>query len=345
MIVTLTPNPGLDRTLQLDKLVRGSVNRAAGGRVDPGGKGINVSRALASHGIKTTAVVPLGGPDGSVLSELLAATGVTVRAVRVAGGTRTNVTVAEPDGTTTKLNEPGPELSAAEIAELVATVLDAATPGTWVVGCGSLPLGVPVTFYADLIAPLHARGAKVVIDSSGAAMRAVLAGTGDALPDLIKPNLEELMEAVGRRLPTLGAVVEAAQELRTRGVATVLTSLGADGAVLVGAAGAVYGEARVDQPLSTVGAGDALLAGYLSRAAEPDVTRTGPTAADPTTPHPTNSSPADRARECLTAALAWGAAATSLPGSRMPAPDDVAAVAVTIHDHVDAGRLLEGDPR
>jgi 1-phosphofructokinase len=335
MIVTLTPNPGLDRTMQLERLVRGSVNRAAGGRVDPGGKGINVSRALSAHGIKTTAVIPLGGPDGTVLSELLAATGVVVRAVHVTGGVRTNVTVAEPDGTTTKLNEPGPELSQAEIEELTAAVLECAAPGTWVVACGSLPLGVPDTFYADLIAPLHARGARVAVDSSGAAMRAVLAGSGGSLPDLIKPNLEELMEAVGRPLPTLGAVVEAAQELRARGVATVLTSLGADGAVLVDASGAVYGDARVDKPLSTVGAGDALLAGYLSRAAE-----SGSSTADPT-----DRSPADRARECLAAALAWGSAATCLPGSRMPAPDDVAAVAVTIHDHVDQGRRLESDPR
>jgi 1-phosphofructokinase len=321
MIVTLTPNPSLDRTLQLDRLVRGGVHRALGGRLDPGGKGVNVSRALSAHGIATTAVLPLGGPDGVRLAELLDGLGVIVRAVPVAGSVRSNITVAEPDGTTTKLNEPGPTLSEAECVALVEAVVALAGPGSWVVGSGSLPGGLADSFYADLVAPIHATGARTVIDSSGAAMAAVLAGTGAALPDLIKPNHEELAEAVGRPLPTLGAVVEAARELQARGVGTVLASLGAAGAVLVDADHALHGEARIAAPVSTVGAGDALLAGYLSQACA-------------------GGTP----RNCLTAALAWGAAATSLPGSRMPAPDDVAAIAVTLHDHVDEGRHLEGDP-
>jgi 1-phosphofructokinase len=337
MIVTLTPNPSLDRTLQLVQLIRGGVNRAEGGRVDPGGKGVNVSRALGKHGVKTVAVLPLGGPDGAVLADLLAAQGIEVHRVPVSGSTRTNITVAEPDGTTTKLNEPGPLLSAQEVADLTAAVLAAASPGSWVVGCGSLPLGVDDDFYARLIAPLHARGARVVVDSSGPALRAVLEGEpGGDFPDLVKPNLEELSEAAGRRLRTLGEVVEAARELLARGVGTVLASLGADGAVLVTEGGALYGSARVDRPRSTVGAGDALLAGYLSevaldQAAEP------PAADPPGAPRPV---PDPRA---LTAALAWGAAATGLPGSRMPTPADVAAVAVTIHDRIDTQQTLEGE--
>ena len=98
MIVTLTPNPSLDRTLQLHALVRGGVNRAEGGQIDPGGKGVNVSRALAAHGVKTVAVLPLGGPDGAVLAELLAAQGVEVRRVPVTGNTRTNMATAASMG-------------------------------------------------------------------------------------------------------------------------------------------------------------------------------------------------------------------------------------------------------
>jgi 1-phosphofructokinase len=344
MIVTLTPNPSLDRTLEMDQLVRGSVNRAGGGRVDPGGKGVNVSRALAAHGIRTTAVLPLGGGDGARLADLLAAQGVEVRPVRVAGGVRTNITVAEPDGTTTKLNEPGPTLTCPEIAALRATVLEAAVPGSWVVACGSLPGGVGDDFYADLIGPLHERGAKVVVDSSGAALRAVLAGGPQRPhPDLVKPNLEELVEAVGRPLHTLGEVVVAARELLARGVGAVLASLGADGAVLVTPDAAIYGRCRVDFPRSTVGAGDALLAGYLSRVGQPPAAdRAGDRGCDLDPGQPTGSS-CDPARDALTAALAWGAAATSLPGSRMPAPDDVAAAVVTILDHIDPQRSLEGD--
>jgi 1-phosphofructokinase len=341
MIVTLTPNPSLDRTLELDHLVRGAVNRATGGRVDAGGKGVNVARALTAHGVRTTAVAPMGGADGTRLADLLAGRGIEVRPVPVSGGVRTNITVAEPDGTTTKLNEPGPTLTPAEVEALRRAVLDAATPGSWVVCCGSLPGGVDITFFADLIGPLHARGARVAVDTSGAAMRAVLSpersGSPELMPDLIKPNHEELAEAVGRALPTLGDVVDAAQELRARGVVAVLASLGGDGAVLVDAAGATHAEARVEHPRSTVGAGDALLAGFLSRYAEPDgrVPAAGSAVLDAEIV----------AREALVAALAWGAAATCLPGSRMPGPDDVAAVAVTLHHSCDLQRHLGGTPQ
>lgn len=347
MIVTLTPNPSLDRTLELGLLVRGAVNRASGVRLDPGGKGINVSRALAAHQIRTAAVAPLGGADGTRLAELLAAHGVQVLAVPVSGGTRTNVTIAEPDGTTTKLNEPGPRLSAAETGALRGAVLDAAGPGTWVVCCGSLPRGVDPGFFADLIGPLHARGARVVVDTSGPALQSVLAaagggagaadGSGDGMPDLVKPNHEELAEAVGRPLPTLGDVVTAAQDLRARGIGVVLASLGADGAVLVDHAGAVHAEARVGHPRSTVGAGDALLAGFLSRYAEP--ARLSPA------PGSAVLDDAGTAREALAAALAWGAAATCLPGSLMPGPEDVAAVPVTLHPRCDLQRSLGGAPQ
>jgi 1-phosphofructokinase len=324
MIITLTPNPSLDRTIELDLLVRGAVNRATGGRVDPGGKGVNVSRALAAHGVKTAAVLPLGGPDGVRLAELLTGLGIDVRPVPVAGGVRSNITVAEPDGLTTKLNERGPTLSATELAALIRTVLDCASTDTWIVGCGSLPVGVPVEFFADLVAPLRARGAHVVVDTSDDALRAVLTtAPGRALPDLVKPNREELTDAVGHPLHTFGDVVDAARVVIGRGVGTVLASLGADGAVLVDAAGAAHAEAHIDRPRSTVGAGDALLAGFLSRYV-PDATP-------------------DAARAALATAVAWGAAATSLPGSRMPGPDDVAAIAVTLHHDLDLRRTLKGD--
>ena len=328
MIVTLTPNPSVDRTIELVSLVRGAVNRATGGRVDAGGKGVNVSRALAGHGLKTTAVVPIGGPDGHVLAELLAGSGVDVRRVPVAGGVRVNITVAEPDGTTTKLNEPGPTLTAAEVAELSAAVLDVATPGSWVVCCGSLPGGVDPGFYAGLVAPLHAHGVQVAVDTSGPALAAALSAEGTAaLPDLVKPNREELEEAVGHPLHTLGDVVGAARELRSRGVGVVLVSLGRDGAVLVGGGEAVHGSSQVARPLSTVGAGDAFLAGFLSQLPEG-----GPPIAD---------LPPERQVAALAEALRWGGAATGLPGSRMPGPDDVAGIPVTLHEEIDQSRRLE----
>jgi 1-phosphofructokinase len=329
MIVTLTPNPSLDRTLELDLLLHGAVNRTTGGRVDPGGKGVNVSRALAAHGVKTTTVLPLGGPDGDRLADLLTGLGIDVRAVPVAGDVRSNITITEAGGLTTKLNEPGPVLSPAELETLTRTVLDCAYPDTWIVGCGSLPGGTPVEFFADLVAPLHARGAHVVVDTSNDALRAVLTpAPGRALPDLVKPNREELTDAVGRPLRALGDVVDAARTVFDRGVGVVLASLGTDGAILVDSAGATHAEARITRPRSTVGAGDAFLAGFLSRFVPPP--------GRPTTP--------DDAREALTTAVAWGAAAACLPGSHMPGPDDVAVATVTRHDHLDMNRPLGGEP-
>ena len=314
MIVTVTPNPSLDRTIEVERLLRGGVVRAVGGRVDPGGKGINVARALAAHGVATSAVLPCGGTDGLHLTRLLESYPGSVRAVPIDGSIRTNVTIVEPDGTTTKFNEIGPTLSVDEVEALVAATVELVVPGGWVVGCGSLPPGVAVGFFADLIAAVHDRGARIAVDTSGPALRAAIAEG----PDLIKPNREELVEASGVPVGTVGDAVRAARVLCDLGAATVLASLGADGAVLVDPVEAILGTARIDAPRSTVGAGDAALAGFLSCPAG--------------------------GRAAFATALAWGAAAASLPGSRMPGPAATAAVRTAIlQDHFDRGQPLGGD--
>ncbi|MGQ0464960.1 MAG: 1-phosphofructokinase [Sporichthyaceae bacterium] len=309
MIVTLTPNPSLDRTLALDALVRGAVARVQAASVEPAGKGVNVARALALHGHKTRAVLPVGGADGGELVRLLGPTGVDVAAVAVAQPVRSNVALVEPDGTTTKLNEAGPALEPREIDALLGALAEAAAGAEWVVLCGSLPPGAPDSLYAQAIAALRGTGVRLALDTSGPALRLGVA----AGPALVKPNRDELAEAIGRTLATLGDALDAAQTLRERGAAAVLVSLGADGALLVDADGALHGEATAT-PVSTVGAGDATLAGFLSA---------GGTGA-----------------QALATALAWGAAAVALPGSRMPGPDDLVPAAVTIHDHVERARLL-----
>lgn len=145
MILTVTPNPSLDRTYEVPALDRGEVIRATGERVDPGGKGVNVSRAVAAAGRRTVAVLPLGGAPGALVAELLAAQGIEVAPVPVAGATRSNISVAEPDGTLTKINAPGPDLSAAEAELLLETVRRAHRPGDtgWITCCGSLPADSP----------------------------------------------------------------------------------------------------------------------------------------------------------------------------------------------------------
>ncbi|MCW5954523.1 MAG: 1-phosphofructokinase, partial [Propionibacteriaceae bacterium] len=175
MIVTLTPNPSVDRTVAVHELLRGGVMRAFETREDPGGKGLNVSRALALHGTPTTAVLPVGGLYGRLMLDLLAPLDLTVRPVPIDEAIRANIAIVEPDGTTSKVNELGPRLTRAELTELRTAVHRAGAGAGWVVCCGSLPPEVPDDFYAELVRSCHADGLRVAVDSSGAPLIAALA--------------------------------------------------------------------------------------------------------------------------------------------------------------------------
>ena len=315
MIVTLTLNPSVDRTVEVETLARGEVMRANGVRVDPGGKGINVSRALATHGRPTRAVVTVGGAEGEHLVALLRDTGIEIVPVRIHGAIRSNITVVEPDGTTTKFNEPGAELSEEELNAVFAAVREAVGSADWLVASGSLPPGTPAGVYADLVRSLAESGTCVAVDTSGPALEAVLA----AGPTLVKPNRDELAAATGRELVTIADVVDAASRLRDRGAGAVLASLGAEGAVLVDHDGAVHGRTPAVPPLSSVGAGDAMLAGFLAAGG--------------------------KGTEALIEGLAWGAAAVLQPGSGMPSPDDIDRGAVRLERHdTRRGDLLAMPP-
>ncbi|NMM22513.1 MAG: 1-phosphofructokinase [Phycicoccus sp.] len=304
MIVTLTPNPSVDRTVSITDLQRGEVHRATATRIDPGGKGVNISRALTAHEARTLAVLPAGGPEGRLLADLLAEAGIAVNIVPIAGSIRSNLALVEPDGTTTKNTDPGPVLSVSELESLLAGAqATLAEHPSWMVGSGSLPPGVDDDLYAELVRRCREAGVRVAIDGSGPSLRhAVAAG-----PDLIKPNLEELEELVDRPLNTLSDVLTASVDLVTHGVTTVVVSLGRHGALLVTASETALAVAPVPSPQSTVGAGDALLAGYLYASGG------GSTAVD-----------------ALRTGVAWGAAAVSCPGSRMPTPADVAGIQVSL---------------
>jgi 1-phosphofructokinase len=310
VIVTVTLNPSLDRTIEVGGLVRGAMVRGTATRLDAGGKGVNVARALADHQAKARAVLPVGGPDGDRLLELLARDGIDVVAVPVAAATRSNVSLVEPDGTVTKVNEPGGALRPDEVEALIEAVLSAAGGAEWVVLCGSLPPGVPIDVYARLTRVLGT--ISVAVDTSGAALRAVVA----AGPALVKPNRDELAEIAGQQIHTLGDVRYAAEVVRSQGAAAVLASLGPDGALLLEADGAAYGRCTVTAPRSTVGAGDAMLAGFLAAGGD--------------------------SRAALEEALAWGAAAVGLPGSGMPGSSDIKREAVHISTQIDLTQHLSG---
>ncbi|MFG2224040.1 1-phosphofructokinase [Streptomyces sp. NPDC048644] len=310
MILTVTPNPSLDRTYEIPALDRGAVLRATADRIDPGGKGVNVSRAVAAAGRRTLALLPVGGAAGAALAALLEADGIEVAGVPVAGQTRSNISVAEPDGTLTKINAAGPELSAAESDALLAAVGERSAGADWIACCGSLPRGLAPEWYAELVARAHRAGTRIALDTSGPSLTAALRER----PDVVKPNAEELAQAVGRPLATVGDAADAAAELRSRGARAVLASLGADGQLLVDDGGAYFGSAPVAAVRSNVGAGDASLAGFLGAGG------TGVAA--------------------LAAAVAHGAAAVQLPGSLMPAPSDLDPAAVTTTGDVPLDRRL-----
>lgn len=142
MILTVTPNPSLDRTYEVPSLDRGEVVRATGERVDPGGKGVNVSRAVTAAGRRTVAVLPLGGAPGALVADLLDAQGIEVAPVPITGPTRSNIALAEADGVLTKINAPGPELTPDERELLLETVRRQSPGADWIACCGSLPRGL-----------------------------------------------------------------------------------------------------------------------------------------------------------------------------------------------------------
>lgn len=288
MIVTVTFNPSLDRTMSFATLTRGEVQRADETLEDPGGKGVNVTRFITARGGDSVAVLPAGGPMGHALTSALDEAHIPYRAVPIAGRTRANVAVVEPDGTTTKLNEAGPVLSEPEVDALVAAVAELATDGGWVAVAGSLPTGQSTDVVARVAEVARRAGAKFALDISGAALADGLA----AKPDLIKPNEEELGEILGRELVTREDVLRGCQEARELGAGTVICSLGGDGAVLVDDEGAWSVKGQKVPVLSTVGAGDSLMAGFLHGGGH------GP--------------------EALKVGVAWATAAVQTPGTGVP---------------------------
>lgn len=299
MIVTVTPNPSLDQTLRLQTFVHQGVNRVRSSLREPSGKGVNVSLALHTAGTPTTAVLPLGGPTGAELSELLALTGLGVRIVPIAGTVRSNLSLVEDDGATTKINEPGPQLVEEEVEQLIMAASGVGAQGDWLAYCGSLPAGFSTDHLGLAITAGRRAGRTIVVDTSEATLLSLLAGPAAQLPDVVKPNTHELARATGRTIRTVGDVVDAAAVLLDRGLRTVLVSLGGDGALLLDRAGALHGVCPVPRVINTVGAGDSFLAGYL---------------------HARHSD--SEAREtALATALRWGAVAVQHHGTVFPGID------------------------
>ncbi|MDA8277431.1 MAG: 1-phosphofructokinase [Actinomycetota bacterium] len=310
MIVTLTPNPSVDRTLEVSNLRFGEINRARHVTIDAGGKGINIARALAASNLPTKAILPVGGVEGGEIARLLADDGVETVLVPIAESIRMNISIVEPGGIVTKINEPGPYLVVEEERALLEATVSAADSTSWLVLSGTIPRGVGADFYSRIIDRVRDTGVKIAVDTSGEALEKALI----AQPNLVKPNLAEMEELLGGRILTLKDVVNGGQSIMEKGAQAVLITMGSDGALFMNQSTIIYGEVRPIRVESAVGAGDALLAGFLSTEAN------------------------ERAK--FTEGLAWAAATIALPGTKLPKANQISRSSVYIHDRIDLARPM-----
>ncbi|MEV4948287.1 1-phosphofructokinase family hexose kinase [Streptomyces sp. NPDC053755] len=260
MMVTVTLNTALDLTYRVPALTPHATHRVTQVIERPGGKGINVARVLAALGHETVVTGFAGGPTGEVLRSRLADLPLTDALVPTAGPTRRTVAVVDTaSGDTTQLNEPGPTITPAEWATLTGRYADLLTGAEAVALCGSLPPGIHVGAYAELIRMARAAGVPVLLDTGGEPLRRGIA----ARPDLVKPNADELAGLTGSREPR-----RATHDARRRGAHAVVSSLGPEGLL----AATPEGEWRAAPPSpvkgNPTGAGDSAVAGLLSGLAD-----------------------------------------------------------------------------
>ena len=257
IITTVTLNPAIDEAVAIDRFVVGGKNRCALENLDPGGKGINASRVIARLGGQTIALGFIGGVTGQLLRSRLDEEHVLHAFDHVDEATRINVMIYERDlGRRTRMYLDGPHVPAEKVASLRMR-LGQIPAGNLVIFGGSLPPGLDPAIYAQLVTELHARNVGAIVDTSGPALAAVLA----AHPLLVKPNVEEAEEILGRRLRNDADVLAAARDLQARGAENVVISQAEEGAIAVGPSGGWKAFAPKVAARSTVGAGDSMVAG------------------------------------------------------------------------------------
>ncbi len=261
MILTVSLNPAVDRTSVLEELIPGTVMRTRSTVTRAGGKGINVARAVCAAGGEALALHLSGGYTGSHLSSLLAEEGVPARAVPCVAETRISLQIAEQSGRFSNINDQGGPVTDSEINALFDLTRELLGPDDTLVLGGALPHGAPETIYARFVQEFSPFCRAVAVDADGPALCAAV----KANPTLLKPNAEELARYAGLDHPTETELLVAARVLAGRTGGAVLLSLGADGAALVTADQLLRALPTDAHAISTVGAGDSLLAGFLLR--------------------------------------------------------------------------------
>ena len=268
-ILCVSANPAIDRRLRFPALAIGKINRAATAEPMPGGKAAHVAMAAHALSAKTLWLGFLGGATGEDFALNFRRLGIDLAPIHTKKPTRMNLELLEDSGRITEILEPGEKPSRAElneIARLVKRRLRNNSHGAVVVISGSLPAGVPPRFYKFLIDVVHSAGSRAFLDTSGEALRAGIA----AHPEFVKPNLEEAEHLLNRRLTGRGSILDAANELIRRGTKSASISLGAKGLVWLEAKNGPGWYARPPRmkAVSTVGCGDATVAGFAVAAAK-----------------------------------------------------------------------------
>jgi 1-phosphofructokinase family hexose kinase len=263
MLVCVSANPAIDRRLRLESVALGEVNRAISARPFPGGKAAHVAMVAHALGAEVTWVGFLGGASGEECESGLSALGIPLTVVRTRAETRANLEIIADDGTVTEILEPGGGVTDGEVERLLSACRDIFAEcgeGSQVALSGSLPPGAPADFYAELIRLAHVYSCRVLLDTSGEALRQGIT----ASPDLVKPNRAETAWFAGRTICNADSAIEVAQQIIGAGARSVAISLGADGMIWQRAADSpplISHPPRVTAR-STVGCGDAALAGF-----------------------------------------------------------------------------------
>ncbi len=257
MIVTVTMNPAIDKTVEVEELVCRGLNRIRKVEYDAGGKGINVSKTIRELGGDSVATGFLGGNNGQVIANVLEGKGISCDFVWVSGETRTNTKVIEDDGSLTELNEPGPVISDKDICDLKSKLSGYADKNTMFIFAGSIPTGVSKEIYREMICLVKEKGASVLLDADGEAFSRSI----EANPDIIKPNQVELEGYLGLQEGTdFTELIEAAESIKEKDVRNIVVSMGKDGALFLLEDYMVKCPGLSIKAHSAVGAGDAMVA-------------------------------------------------------------------------------------
>jgi len=258
LILTLTINPAIDRTVSVDRLVFEDRAYILDRTEAAGGRGINASLVVHRLGGKTLALLAAGGAAGERIERMLAGVGFPFEVVRVRSESRTNFTISDKQGLTIKLNEVGQPIAVAELAEIRARVEARLSKASWLMICGSIPPGVSAEFYCEIIQLAKKRGVKTLVDTEGDALLHSL----EARPTVITPNQHEGERLLGRALVTRSQILEAVGRIQKMGPESVILSLGSRGAVGSSREGVFEATPPHIDALCPIGAGDAMAAAF-----------------------------------------------------------------------------------